>query len=59
MEGSILFVLNTRMDIISCTWMLRVVHSHDVHNHPIDDLFLSISLGVEGVDLVRLVSNSD
>jgi hypothetical protein len=28
--------------------MLGVVHEQDMHDHPIDDLCLAISLGVEG-----------
>jgi hypothetical protein len=28
--------------------MLGVVHAQDMHDHPIDDLCLSINLGVEG-----------
>jgi hypothetical protein len=33
--------------IIPCTWILRVVHAQDVHNHLIDDLCLVVLLGVE------------
>jgi hypothetical protein len=29
-------------------WMLRVVQVKDVHNHLIDNLYLAISLGLEG-----------
>ena len=29
-------------------WMLGILHYKDVHNHPIDYLYLSIGLGVEG-----------
>jgi hypothetical protein len=28
--------------------ILRVIHAQDVHNHLIDDLYLAISLRVEG-----------
>jgi hypothetical protein len=40
-------------------WIPRVVQAEDVHNHPIDDLFLVVGLGWKVVDLVRFVSNSD
>jgi hypothetical protein len=40
-------VLNIGETLIPCTWMLRVVHAQDVHNHPIDNLCLVICLGVE------------
>jgi hypothetical protein len=33
--------------LVPCTWMLRIVHAQDVHNHLIDDLCLAIGLGVE------------
>jgi hypothetical protein len=47
MESPIVTMLNIGETLIPCTWMLRVVHVQDVHNHPIDDLYLSICLGVE------------
>jgi hypothetical protein len=47
MESSVVSVLNIGENLIPCTWMLRVVHAHDVQNHSIDDLFLVICLGVE------------
>jgi hypothetical protein len=47
MEIPVLVVLNIGKTLIPCTQMLRVVHAHDVNNHPIDDLFLAIRLGVE------------
>jgi hypothetical protein len=28
--------------------MFGVVHAQDMHNHYVDDLYLAISLGVEG-----------
>jgi hypothetical protein len=47
MESPVVVVLNIGKTLIPCTWMLRVVHAQDVHNHLIDDLCLAISLGVE------------
>ena len=47
MEIPIVAILNITKTLIPCTWMLRVVHAQDVHNHPIDDLCLAIGLGVE------------
>jgi hypothetical protein len=48
MESPIVAVLNIGKTLIPCTWMLRVIHVQDVHNHPIDDLCLAIGLRVEG-----------
>jgi hypothetical protein len=47
MESPIVVVLNIGKTLIPCTQILRVVHGKDVHNHLIDDLCLTISLGVE------------
>jgi hypothetical protein len=47
MESLFLVVLNIGKTLIPCTWILRVIHAHDVHNHPIDDLCLYIGLRVE------------
>jgi hypothetical protein len=47
MESPVVTVLNIGETLIPCTWMLRVVHVQDVHNHLIDDLYLTICLGVE------------
>jgi hypothetical protein len=47
MESPVVTVLNIGETLIPCTWMLRVVHAQDVHNHPIDNLCLAICLGVE------------
>jgi hypothetical protein len=46
MEGFIVAMFNIRKDLIPCTWILGVVHVQDMHDHPIDELCLSISLGV-------------
>jgi hypothetical protein len=47
MERPVVIFLNIGETLIPCTWMLRVVHAQDVHNHLIDDLCLIIGLGVE------------
>jgi hypothetical protein len=47
MERPIVAMLNIGKNIIPCTWILRVVHVKDVHNHLIDDLCLTIGLEVE------------
>jgi hypothetical protein len=47
MESHVVAYLNIGNTLIPCTWMLRVVHAQDVHNHLIDDLCLATSLGVE------------
>jgi hypothetical protein len=47
MESPVVNVLDIWETLVPCTWMLIIVHVWDVHNHPIDDLCLAISLGVE------------
>ena len=47
MESLVVTVLNIGETLIPCTWILRVVHAQDVHNHLIDDLYLVVCLGVE------------
>jgi hypothetical protein len=47
MESPVVTILNIGETLIPCTWMLRVVHAQDVHNHLIDDLCFVIYLGVE------------
>jgi hypothetical protein len=47
MESPVITVLDIWENLVPCTWILLIVHAHDVHNHPIDDLGLSIGLGVE------------
>jgi len=42
-----------------CAWMLQVVHAHNVYDHPVEDLYLAISLGWNVMDLVSLVSSID
>lgn len=41
-------------DFIPCVFMLQVVHVQDVHDHPVDNLYLAINLGVEGCGLNEL-----
>jgi hypothetical protein len=48
MENLVVAMLNIGNTLIPCTQILRVIHVHDVHNNPIDDLCLAIDLGVEG-----------
>jgi hypothetical protein len=47
MESPVVIVLKIKETLIPGTWMLRVVHVQDVHNHPIYDLCLAFCLGVE------------
>jgi len=47
MGGSVVVVLDIRKALIPCAWILGVVHVQDMHDHPIDDLCLSISLRVD------------
>jgi hypothetical protein len=53
-ESYVVVVLNIGKNLIPGTQMLRVVHVQDVHNHPIDDLCLAISLGVESTGFSEL-----
>jgi hypothetical protein len=54
MESPVVTVLDIWETLIPCTWMLRIVHVQDVHNHLIDDLCLAISLGVESSGFCEL-----
>jgi hypothetical protein len=40
-------MMNIRKTLIPCVGVLGIVHVHDMHNHSIDDLGLSICMGVE------------
>jgi hypothetical protein len=42
MESPIVTVLNIGKTLIPCTWILRVIHMRDVHNHLIDDLLADV-----------------
>ena len=48
MESLVVAVMNIGKTLIPCRHMLRVIHVQYMHNHPIDDLCLAISLRVEG-----------
>ena len=48
MESIVVVVLNIGKTLIPYTQMLRVLHAHDVHNNPIDELCMAIGLRVEG-----------
>jgi hypothetical protein len=54
MESPIVTVLDISETLIPCTWILRIVHAQDVHNHPIYDLCLAIRLGVESSGFCEL-----
>jgi hypothetical protein len=54
MESPVVTMLDIWETLIPCTWMLRIVHAQDVHNHLIDDLCLAISLGVESSGFCEL-----
>jgi hypothetical protein len=41
-------MLDIRKDLIPCAWMLGVVHAQDMDDHPIENLYMSIGLRVEG-----------
>jgi hypothetical protein len=48
MDNPVVVVLNIRKTLIPCTQIIRVINVQDVHNHLIDDLYLAISLRLEG-----------
>jgi hypothetical protein len=47
MESPVVTMLDIWETLVPCMRILRIVHSQDVHSHPIDDLGLSIGLVVE------------
>jgi hypothetical protein len=47
MESPVVTMLGIWKTLVPCTWMIIIVHAHDVHNHPVDSLILAIGLGVE------------
>jgi hypothetical protein len=47
MNRLVVVVFHIRKVVIPCAWMFRVVHPQDVHDHPIEHLYLAISLGME------------
>jgi hypothetical protein len=48
MEGSVVAMLKIRNTFIPCAWMFGIVHPRDMENHPVEYLFLSIIMWVEG-----------
>jgi hypothetical protein len=46
MERFVVVVFNIGETLIRCAWILGVVHAKDMNDHTIDNLCLSISLGV-------------
>jgi hypothetical protein len=48
MQGSFVAMLDIGRTLIPCVGVLGIVHAHDMYDHLIDDLSLSICLGVEG-----------
>ena len=50
-ESPIIAVLNIGEALIPCVWMLSIVHVQTMYNHPIDNLCLAISLGMESCGL--------
>jgi hypothetical protein len=46
MESPVVTMLDIGETLVLCTWILRIVHAHDVHNHPINNLCLDIGLRV-------------
>jgi hypothetical protein len=54
MEIHVVIMLDIWETLFPCTRMLRIVHTQDVHNHPIDNLGLAISLGVESSGFCEL-----
>jgi hypothetical protein len=48
MERLVVAMLNIGKTLIPCRQMLIFLHVQDVHNHPIDNLYLAIDLRVEG-----------
>ena len=59
MDNYIVVMMEIGEDFIPCAWMLRVVHVQEVYDHPIDKIYLAISLGWKVVYLVSLVSIID
>jgi hypothetical protein len=54
MENHFVTMLNIGETLITCMWMLIIVHAHDVHNNPIDDLYLVVCLEVESSGFCEL-----
>ena len=54
MESPIITVLYIGKALIRCAWMLLILHAHNVYNHPVDDLCMSIGLQMESCGLGEL-----
>jgi hypothetical protein len=54
MESPTVTLLDIWETLIPCTWILRIVHAQDVHNHLIDNLCLDIGLGVKSIGFCEL-----
>ena len=52
--GTIIAMLYIGEALIPCAWILWVLHAQNVYNHPVDDLYLAISLGMERCGLGEL-----
>jgi hypothetical protein len=48
MEGSVVAMLNIRKDFNPSMWMFLFLHPEYMEKHPVDYLYFSISLWVEG-----------
>ena len=46
-ENSVVVMLDIGETFIPCALILQVVHAQNVYDHPVDDLFLAISLSME------------
>jgi hypothetical protein len=44
-DASIIAMLNIWEALITCTWMLGLVHAQGMYNHHVEHLYLSICLG--------------
>jgi len=53
-EKYVVSLLDIGEVIIPCAWMLQVVHMQNVYDHPVDDLYLAINLGVESHGLSEI-----
>jgi hypothetical protein len=54
MESPVVIVFDIWETLVPCTWMLRIVHAQNMHNHSIDNLCLVIGLGVESSGFCEL-----
>jgi hypothetical protein len=54
MEGSVIAMLSIGEALMPFEWMLQFVHGKNVYDHPVGDLCLAISLGMESCGLGEL-----